>query len=48
MLGVIKIINGYFQNIKSSGGSRILFSTVIVQTGIQYHASFAAAKGTTA
>lgn len=46
LLGAVKVINGYFQNMKSAGNSRIvLFSTVAVQTGMQYHASIAASKG---
>lgn len=44
--GAVKIINGYLPNLKSAGNSSIvLFSTVAVQTGMQYHASIAAAKG---
>lgn len=46
VLGVIKVINKYFNNLKSAEKSSIvLFSTVAVQTGMQYHASIAAAKG---
>lgn len=46
LLGAVKVINGYFQNMKSAGNSSIvLFSTVAVQTGMQYHASIAASKG---
>ncbi|MDQ7816463.1 MAG: SDR family oxidoreductase [Melioribacteraceae bacterium] len=46
LLGAVKVINGYFQNLKSAEYSSIvLFSTVAVQTGMQYHASIASAKG---
>ncbi|MFN3873916.1 MAG: SDR family NAD(P)-dependent oxidoreductase [Ignavibacterium sp.] len=46
LLGAVKVINKYFINLKSSGKSSIvLFSTVAVQTGMQYHASIASAKG---
>ncbi len=46
LLGAVKIINGYLPNLKSAGNSStVLFSTVAVQTGMQYHASIAAAKG---
>jgi len=46
VLGAVKVINKYFANLKSSENSSIvLFSTVAVQTGMQYHASIAAAKG---
>ncbi|NMB82990.1 MAG: SDR family oxidoreductase [Ignavibacteria bacterium] len=46
LLGAVKVINGYFQNLKSAEKSSIvLFSTVAVQTGMQYHASIASAKG---
>ena len=46
LLGAIKVINKYFNNLKSAGKSSIvLFSTVAVQTGMQYHASIASAKG---
>lgn len=46
LLGAVKVINGYFQNMKSAENSSIvLFSTVAVQTGMQYHASIASAKG---
>lgn len=46
LLGVIKVINKYLNNLKSAGKSSIvLFSTVAVQTGMPYHASIASAKG---
>ncbi|MCU0344166.1 MAG: SDR family oxidoreductase [Ignavibacterium sp.] len=46
LLGAIKVINKYFNNLKSSGkASIVLFSTVAVQTGMPYHASIASAKG---
>lgn len=46
LLGAVKVINKYFNNLKSAGKSSIvLFSTVAVQTGMQYHASIASAKG---
>lgn len=46
LLGAVKVINVYFQNLKSvEYSSIVLFSTVAVQTGMQYHASIAAAKG---
>jgi NAD(P)-dependent dehydrogenase (short-subunit alcohol dehydrogenase family) len=46
LLGAVKIINKYYNNLKSSGkASIVLFSTVAVQTGMTYHASIAAAKG---
>ena len=46
LLGAVKIINKYFNNLKSAGKSSIvLFSTVSVQTGMPYHASIASAKG---
>ncbi|MCX7876954.1 MAG: SDR family oxidoreductase [Melioribacteraceae bacterium] len=46
LLGAVKVINKYFNNLKEAGKSSIvLFSTVAVQTGMQYHASIAAAKG---
>lgn len=46
VLGAVKIISKYFNNLKSSeSGSIVLFSTVAVQTGMQYHASIASAKG---
>jgi NAD(P)-dependent dehydrogenase (short-subunit alcohol dehydrogenase family) len=46
LLGAVKVINKYFNNLKSSGkASIVLFSTVAVQTGMQYHASIASAKG---
>jgi NAD(P)-dependent dehydrogenase (short-subunit alcohol dehydrogenase family) len=46
LLGAVKVINGYFQNMKSAEKSSIvLFSTVAVQTGMPYHASIASAKG---
>ena len=46
VLGAVKVINKYFANLKSADNSSIvLFSTVAVQTGMQYHASIASAKG---
>ena len=46
LLGAIKVINKYFNNLKSSERSSIvLFSTVAVQTGMPYHSSIASAKG---
>ena len=46
LLGAVKVINKYFNNLKSSGkASIVLFSTVAVQTGMPYHASIAIAKG---
>lgn len=46
VLGAVKIINKYFANLKSAeNASIVLFSTVAVQTGMQYHASIASAKG---
>jgi NAD(P)-dependent dehydrogenase (short-subunit alcohol dehydrogenase family) len=46
VLGAVKVINKYFNNLKSAGKSSIvLFSTVAVQTGMPYHASIAASKG---
>lgn len=46
LIGAVKVINKYFNNLKEVGKSGIvLFSTVAVQTGMQYHASIASAKG---
>ena len=46
LLGAVKVINKYFKNLKSSEKpSIVLFSTVAVQMGMQYHASIASAKG---
>ncbi|MCX7609970.1 MAG: SDR family oxidoreductase [Ignavibacterium sp.] len=46
LLGAVKVINRYYNNLKEAGKSSIvLFSTVAVQTGMQYHASIASAKG---
>lgn len=46
LIGAVKVINKYFNNLKEAGKSGIvLFSTVAVQTGMQYHASIASAKG---
>ena len=46
VLGAVKVMNKYFNNLKSSeSASIVLFSTVAVQTGMQYHASIASAKG---
>jgi NAD(P)-dependent dehydrogenase (short-subunit alcohol dehydrogenase family) len=46
VLGAVKVINKYFNNLKSAGKTSIvLFSTVAVQMGMQYHASVASSKG---
>lgn len=46
LLGAVKVINKYLNNLKSAGKSSIvLFSTVAVQLGMPYHASIASAKG---
>ncbi len=46
LLGAVKVIQKYFNNMKSAEKSSIvLFSTVAVQTGMPYHASIASAKG---
>ncbi len=46
LLGAVKVINKYFNNLKSANkASIVLFSTVAVQTGMPYHASIASAKG---
>jgi 3-oxoacyl-[acyl-carrier protein] reductase len=46
LLGAVKVINKYFNNLKlAEKASIVLFSTVAVQTGMPYHASIAAAKG---
>lgn len=46
LLGAVKVIKKYVNNLKSAGKSSIvLFSTVAVQTGMPYHASVASAKG---
>lgn len=46
LLGAVKAINKYFNNLKEAGKTSIvLFSTVAVQTGMPYHASIASAKG---
>jgi len=46
VLGIVKVIDKYFENLKSAeNASIVLFSTVAVQTGMQYHASVASAKG---
>lgn len=46
VLGAVKVIQKYQTNLKSAGKSSIvMFSTVAVQTGMQYHASVASAKG---
>lgn len=46
VLGAVKVINKYFANLKSvDNASIVLFSTVAVQTGMQFHASVASAKG---
>lgn len=46
VLGAVKVINKYYNGLKSAEKSAILlFSTVAVQIGMQYHASIATAKG---
>lgn len=46
LLGAVKVIKKYFNNLTSAEKSSIvLFSTVAVQIGMQYHASIASAKG---
>lgn len=46
VLGAVKVINKYFNNLRSAEKPGIvLFSTVAVQTGMPYHASIATAKG---
>jgi len=46
LLGAVRVINKYLNNLKSAEKpSIVLFSTVAVQTGMQYHASIASAKG---
>ncbi len=46
LLGAVKVISRYFENLNEAGnGSIVLYSTVAVQTGMNYHASIAAAKG---
>lgn len=46
LLGAIKVINKYFNNLKSAEkASIVLFSTVAVQTGMPYHSSVASSKG---
>jgi NAD(P)-dependent dehydrogenase (short-subunit alcohol dehydrogenase family) len=46
LLGAVKVINKYFNNLKlAEKASIVLFSTVAVQTGMPYHASIATAKG---
>lgn len=46
LLGTVKVINKYFNNLKlAEKASIVLFSTVAVQTGMPYHASIASAKG---
>lgn len=46
LLGAVRVINKYLNNLKSAKKpSIVLFSTVAVQTGMQYHASIASAKG---
>ncbi|MBN1302618.1 MAG: SDR family oxidoreductase [Melioribacteraceae bacterium] len=46
LLGIVKVLNRYLDNLKLSGnGSIVLFSTVAVNTGMRYHASIASAKG---
>ena len=46
LLGAVKVINKYFNNLKlAEKASIVLFSTVAVQTGMPYHASVASAKG---
>ena len=46
VLGAVKVINKYLSNLETiDNASIVLFSTVAVQTGMQYHASIASAKG---
>lgn len=46
LLGAVKVVNKYFNNLKSAGKSSVvLFSTVAVQTGMPYHASVTSSKG---
>jgi len=46
LLGAVKVINKYYNNLKGAGkASIVLFSTVAVQTGMPFHASIASAKG---
>ncbi len=46
LLGAVKVINKYFNNLRSAEkASIVLFSTVAVQTGMPYHASVASSKG---
>lgn len=46
LIGAVKVINKYFNNLKlSDKASIVLFSTVAVQTGMPYHSSVAASKG---
>ena len=46
LLGAVKLINRYLDILKNAGNSSIvLYSTVAVQTGMNYHSSIAAAKG---
>lgn len=45
-IGAVKVITRYLNNLRSSDkASIVLFSTVAVQTGMQYHSSIASAKG---
>ena len=46
VLGAIKIIQSVLKNLKrSEGGSIVLFSTVAVQTGYNFHSQVASSKG---
>jgi NAD(P)-dependent dehydrogenase (short-subunit alcohol dehydrogenase family) len=46
VLGAVKVINKYLNNLKlAEKSSIVLFSTVAVQTGMAYHASVASSKG---
>lgn len=46
LLGAVKVINKYLNNLKlAEKSSIVLFSTVAVQTGMAYHASVASSKG---
>jgi len=46
LLGAVKVINKYLNNLKLAEKSSIaMFSTVAVQTGMAYHASVASSKG---
>ncbi|MFP4090288.1 MAG: SDR family NAD(P)-dependent oxidoreductase [Cyclobacteriaceae bacterium] len=46
VIGAVKVIQAALKNLRAAKGSSIvLFSTVAVQLGLNYHASIAAAKG---